>query len=45
MVDIIKEAHEKRFKLQDEDKEKKGILISDKWKDELMKYPYFSSKL
>ena len=45
MRDIIKEAHERRFKISDLDQSKKGILISDSWLQELKKHPYFSSKI
>ena len=31
--------------MQDDDKEKKGIAISDAWMQELIKHPYYSSKL
>jgi hypothetical protein len=44
MRDIIDEASKKRFKIEDADDSKKGILISDKWMEELMKHPYHSSK-
>jgi hypothetical protein len=44
MTDIISEAHKKRFKPDDELQEKKSILISDAWLQELMKHPYYSSK-
>lgn len=44
MVDIIEEAHKKRFKLSEDDEKKQGILISDSWMQELMKHPYYSSK-
>lgn len=44
MIDVINDAHKKRFKLQDEDKDKKGIKITDSWMEELMKHPYYSSK-
>ena len=44
MKDIIEEAHQRRYKLQDDDKQKKGIAISDAWMQELTKHPYYSSK-
>ena len=44
MHDIIEESHKKRFKLSDEDKDKKAIVISENWMKELMKHPYHSSK-
>lgn len=43
MVDIIEEAHKKRFKLSEDDTENKAILISESWMKELMKHPYHSS--
>jgi hypothetical protein len=45
MIDVIEEAHKKRYKLSDEDKEKKAIIISEGWMKELMKHPYYSSNL
>ena len=45
MTDIIQEAHKKRFKLSDEDQERKAIVISENWMKELLKHPYHSSKL
>ncbi len=45
MRDIIEAASKKRFKLEDDDQSKKGILISETWMQELMKHPYHSSKL
>ena len=45
MTDIIQEAHKNRYKLGEDDKEKKGILISEKWLAELQKHPFHSSKL
>ena len=44
MDDIIKEAHAKRYKLQDNDSKQEGIAISEAWMSELMKHPYYSSK-
>jgi hypothetical protein len=44
MVDIIKQAHDNRFKLPEDDPKKKGIVISEAWLQELKKHPYFSSK-
>jgi hypothetical protein len=44
MEEVIKCAHEKRFKLNDQEEEKSGILISESWMQELMKHPYHSSK-
>jgi hypothetical protein len=43
MLDIIEDAQKKRFKLTDDDKEKKAIIISENWMKELMKHPYHSS--
>ena len=45
MKEIIKEAHDRRYKLQENDKKREGILLSDAWLEELTKHPYFSSKL
>ena len=45
LTDIIKDAHDKRFKVTDEENKKDSILISDAWLEELNKHPYFSSKL
>jgi hypothetical protein len=44
MADIIEAAHEKRFKVPQEESQRKAILISDKWMEELKKHPYHSSK-
>ena len=44
MREIIAEASKKRFKPEEDDTKKKGILISDTWMAELMKHPYHSSK-
>ena len=44
MKDIIEAANKKRFKVDEGDDSKKGILISDSWMLELMKHPYYSSK-
>ena len=43
MTDIIQEAHKNRFKLNDDDKDKQAILITESWMKELMKHPYHSS--
>lgn len=45
MRDIIDEANHKRFKVDEDDPKKQGILISDVWMQELMKHPYHSSKV
>ena len=45
LTEIIKEAHEKRFKIPDDNHNKDAILISDTWMEELTKHPYYSSKL
>jgi hypothetical protein len=45
MKDIIEAANQKRFKVDEGDDSKKGILISESWMQELMKHPYYSSKL
>ena len=31
MADIIEEAHKRRYKLNDDDKGKQAILMSDSW--------------
>ena len=41
--EIVREAHERRFKLPENDLKKQGIMISDTWLEELKKHPYFSS--
>ena len=45
LSEIIKEAHEKRFKLPDDNPNKDAILIADNWMEELTKHPYYSSNL
>jgi hypothetical protein len=45
LTEIIKEAHEKRFKVPEDNANKDAILISDSWMEELTKHPYYSSKL
>ena len=44
MSDIIDAANQKRFKVDQGDDSKAGILISDSWMQELTKHPYYSSK-
>ena len=44
MIDIVAEASGRRFKVDEEDKKKEAILISDTWLQELTKHPYHSSK-
>ena len=44
MSDIIDAANQKRFKVDQGDESKAGILISDSWMQELTKHPYYSSK-
>lgn len=44
-MDIIADAHTKRFKLSDGDETKKGIVMSEAWSKELLKHPFISSKL
>jgi hypothetical protein len=44
MKDIIAEASNKRFKVEDDDPKRQGIAITDAWYAELMKHPYHSSK-
>ena len=43
MIDVIKEAHSKRYKAPDDDEKKESIVITDTWMTELTKHPYFSS--
>jgi hypothetical protein len=45
MLDVIKDAHAKRYKAPEGDSNKDSILISDAWMAELTKHPYFSSKI
>jgi hypothetical protein len=45
LTEIIKEAHEKRFKIPEDNANKDAILISESWMEELTKHPYYSSKL
>jgi hypothetical protein len=45
MTEIIEEAHKKRFKLSEEDYSKEAIVVSENWIKELMKHPYYSSKI
>ena len=45
MKEIIEEANKKRFKLDKEDENKEGILITENWVKELTKHPYYSSKI
>jgi hypothetical protein len=45
LSDIIKDAHNKRFKIPEDNANKDAILISDAWLEELNKHPYYSSKL
>ncbi len=44
LTEIIKEAHEKRFKLPEDNHNKEAILIADTWMEELTKHPYYYSK-
>ena len=44
LKEIIEDAHRKRFKVEESDPKKQGIVISDEWMAQLQKYPYFSSK-
>jgi hypothetical protein len=44
MIDVIKDAHAKRYKAPEGDSNKDSILISDAWMAELTRHPYFSSK-
>ena len=43
-MDIIADASKKRFKIEDEDPKKSGILITESCPEELTKHPYLSSK-
>ena len=45
MKEIIEEANKKRFKLDQDDDSKEGIVISENWFKELTKHPYHSSKI
>ena len=45
MTDVIKQAHDHRYKAPEDDAKKEGIVISSAWMEELTKHPYFSSKL
>ena len=44
MQDIIADASRKRFKIEDDDPKKSGILITESWLQELTKHPYHSIK-
>jgi hypothetical protein len=44
MNDIIRGAHDKRYKAPEGEDEKNSILISDAWIQELQKHPYHSRK-
>jgi len=43
MTDVIKQAHENRFKAPEDDPKKESIVVSSTWLEELKKHPYFSS--
>ena len=45
MKEIIEKANKKRFKLDQDDDSKEGIVISENWFKELTKHPYHSSKI
>ncbi len=45
LTEIIKDAHDKRFKIPEDNEKKDAILISDAWLEELTKHPYYSSKV
>lgn len=45
MTDVIKQAHEHRYKAADDDPKKESIVVSSAWMDELTKHPYFSRKI
>jgi len=44
LLDVIKDANEKRFKPQDDQDKKEGILITEDWLKELTAHSYHSSK-
>jgi hypothetical protein len=43
LKEIIKGAHDKRYKTSEDNSSRSSILISDSWLDELKKHPYISS--
>jgi hypothetical protein len=45
LKEIIKGAHEKRYKTPDDSSTRSSILITDSWLEELKKHPYISSNL
>lgn len=45
MTDVIKHAHEQRYKAADNDPKKESIVVTSAWMDELTKHPYFSCKM
>jgi len=45
LSEIIEDAHKKRYSIEDGDRKKQGILISDTWLEELKKHPYLSNKI
>ncbi len=44
MIDVIRGAHDKRYKSPEEDEQKNSIVVSATWLDELQKHPYYSRK-
>ena len=42
MIDVIRGAHDKRYKSPEEDEQKNSIVVSATWLDELQKHPYYS---
>jgi hypothetical protein len=44
MTDVIKQAHEHRFKAPEDDPKKESIVVSSAWLDELKKHPFLSRK-
>ena len=44
MNDIIQEANNRRFKVEEEDPKRESIHISETWFAELTKHPYYSRK-
>lgn len=42
MTDVIKQAHDHRYKAPEDDSKKESIVVSGAWMEELTKHPYFS---
>jgi hypothetical protein len=45
LLDIIKEAHAKRYSANNEEEKKESILITDEWMTKLQESPYHSSNI